>query len=35
MFPEKWDVQRNICADGPPIIITKMVRPPMAEETDE
>jgi hypothetical protein len=22
MFPEKWDVQRNICADGFPIIIT-------------
>ena len=30
MFPEKWDVQRNICADGSPIIITTM-----AEQTDE
>jgi hypothetical protein len=30
IFPEKWDVQRNICADGSPIIITTM-----AEQTDE
>jgi hypothetical protein len=24
IFPEKWDVQRNICADGSSIIITTM-----------
>ena len=30
MLPEKWGVQRNICADGSPIIITTM-----EEQTDE